>query len=96
MARKQYTEEQIVHILKEAAAGLPIGELCRKYGISDATFYNWRTKYADMTVSDIKKLRALVEENAKLMLTAVRTSPVSRGLKSPGSRALPIHHFAFG
>ena len=66
MARKRYTEEQIVHILKEASAGLPISELCRKYGISDATFYNWRTQYADMTVSDIKKLRALVEENAKL------------------------------
>lgn len=66
MARKRYTEEQIVRILKESAAGLATGELCRKYGISDATLYNWRTKYSGMTVSDIKRLRTLEEENAKL------------------------------
>jgi len=66
MARKRYTEEQIVSILKEAAAGLATGELCRKYGISEGTLYNWRTKYSGMTVPDIKKLRALEEENAKL------------------------------
>lgn len=66
MARKRYTEEQIVTILKEAAAGAATSEICRKYGISDATFYTWRTKYSGMTVPDIKKLRALEEENAKL------------------------------
>jgi putative transposase len=66
MARKRYTEEQIVTILKEAAAGAKTEDLCRKYGVSQNTFYNWRTKFAGMTVPDIKKLRALEEENAKL------------------------------
>lgn len=66
MARKRYTEEQIVSILKEASAGAKTDELCRKYGISPNTFYLWRTKFAGMTVPDIKKLRALEEENRKL------------------------------
>lgn len=66
MARKRYTEEQIVTILKESAAGAKTDELCRKYGVSQNTFYNWRTKFAGMTVPDIKKLRALEDENAKL------------------------------
>ena len=66
MARKRYTEEQIVRILKEGAAGTKMTELCRKYGISPNTFYAWRTKFTGMTVPDIKKLRALEEENLKL------------------------------
>ena len=66
MPRKRYTEEQIVSILKESAAGAKTLDVCRKYGISDATFYTWRTKYAEMTVPDIKKLRALEDENRKL------------------------------
>ena len=66
MARRKYTEEQIVGILKESAAGAKTNELCRKYGISPNTFYAWRTKFAGMTVPDIKKLRALEEENLKL------------------------------
>lgn len=66
MARKKYTEEQIVRILKEAAAGAKTPDLCRKYGISPNTFYVWRTKFSGMTVPDIKKLKALEEENLKL------------------------------
>ena len=66
MARKRYTEEQIVSILKESAAGVKTSELCRKYGVSGNTFYYWRTKFSGMTVPDIKKLRALEEENLKL------------------------------
>lgn len=66
MARKRYTEEQIVSILKEAAAGAKTEDLCRKYGVSQNTFYAWRTKFAGMTVPDIKKLRSLEEENLKL------------------------------
>lgn len=66
MARKRYTEEQIVSILKEAVAGAKTEELCRKYGVSQNTFYAWRTKFAGMTVPDIKKLRSLEEENLKL------------------------------
>jgi putative transposase len=53
-------------MLKEAEAGLAIGELCRKYGISDATYYNWKAKYAGMTASDVKRLRHLEEENRRL------------------------------
>jgi putative transposase len=66
MARKRYTEEQIVSILKEATAGAKTEDLCRKYGVSHNTFYAWRTKFAGMTVPDIKKLRSLEEENLKL------------------------------
>jgi len=66
MARKRYTEEQIVTILKEAAAGIRTEELCRKYGVTSNTFYNWRNKYAGMTVPDIKRLKGLEEENLKL------------------------------
>ena len=66
MARKRYTQVQIVGILKEAAAGAKTEELCRKYGVSHNTFYAWRTKFAEMTVPDIKKLRSLEEENVKI------------------------------
>jgi putative transposase len=63
--RKRHTEEQIVAILKEAAGGKTV-EVCRKHGISDATLYNWRKKYEGMTVSELRKLRSLEEENRKL------------------------------
>ena len=66
MKRSRYSDEQIIGILKEHQAGLSAAELCRKYGISDATFYTWRSKYGGMEVSDAKKLKALDEENRKL------------------------------
>jgi putative transposase len=66
MKRSRFTEEQIIGILKEHQAGLSAADLCRKHGISDATFYNWRSKYGGMEVSDAKKLKALEAENAKL------------------------------
>lgn len=66
MKRSRYTEEQIIGILKEHRAGLAAAELCRKYGISDATLYNWRSKYGGMDVSDARKLKTLEEENRKL------------------------------
>lgn len=66
MARRKYTEEQIHSILKESEAGAQTGELCRKYGISDQTLYNWKAKYNGMELSDLKKLRQLEDENAKL------------------------------
>jgi len=66
MARRKYTEEQIHAILKESEAGAQTAEICRKYGISDQTLYNWKAKYGGMELSDLKKLRQLEDENAKL------------------------------
>ena len=66
MKRKRYSEEQIIGILKEAEAGVPVAELCRKHGMSDASFYTWRSKYGGMEVSEAKRLRHLEEENRKL------------------------------
>ena len=66
MKARQYTEEQIIAVLKEGAAGTKIAELCRKYGMSEATYYNWKSKYSGMTVSDLKRLKALEEENRRL------------------------------
>jgi putative transposase len=66
MKRSRFSEEQIVGILKAHQAGMSAAELCRKHGISDATFYTWRSKYGGMEVSDAKKLKALDEENRKL------------------------------
>lgn len=66
MKRKRFTEEQIIAALKEAEVGLPMAEVCRKHGISDATFYNWRRKYGGMEVSEARRLRQLEEENRRL------------------------------
>jgi putative transposase len=66
MKRSRYSEEQIIGILKEHQAGLSAQALCRKHGISDATFYKWRSKYGGLEISDAKKLKALEEENRKL------------------------------
>jgi len=66
MKRSRYTEEQIIGILKEHQAGMSAQVLCRKHGISDATFYKWRSRFGGMDVSDAKKLKALEEENRKL------------------------------
>ena len=66
MKRSRFTEEQIIGILKEHQGGLGAKDLCRKHGVSDATFYKWRAKFGGMEVSDAKKLKALEAENTKL------------------------------
>ena len=66
MKRSRFTEEQIIAILKEQEAGAKTIDVCRKYGISDATFYKYKAKYGGMDVSDARKLKALEDENAKL------------------------------
>ncbi len=64
--KTRFTEAQIIGVLKEAEAGGKIADLCRKHGISDATYYNWKAKFGGMTVSDAQRLKALEAENSKL------------------------------
>lgn len=66
MKKSRFTESQIVAVLKEGEAGVPVAELCRKHGISNATYYNWKSKYAGAQVSELHRLRELEAENAKL------------------------------
>lgn len=66
MKRTRFTETQIVSILKKQEAGISVREICREIGITDATFYNWKAKFGGMTVSDVKRIKALEEENARL------------------------------
>ena len=64
--KKRYREEEIIHILKEVESGKVVAEVCRQYGVSEATIYNWRKKYGGMDVSDVKKKRLLEDENTRL------------------------------
>jgi len=66
MKRSRFTEEQIIGILKESETGVPVAELCRKHGMSDASFYNWKAKYGGLEVSEAKRMRGLETENARL------------------------------
>lgn len=66
MRKSKYSEEQIIGVLKQAEAGMPVAEICRKGGFGDATFYKWRSKFGGMEASDAKRLRELEAENAKL------------------------------
>ena len=66
MKRKRFATEQIIKILKEAELGIKIAELCRKYGIAEQTFYNWRNKSGGMDISEAKRLKALEDENRRL------------------------------
>jgi putative transposase len=66
MRKSRFSEEQIIGILKEHQAGMPVADLCREHGISDATLYTWRSKYGGMEVSDARKLKTLEDENPRL------------------------------
>lgn len=82
MTRKPHTEEQIIAVLKDTQAGIGDQDLCRKHGISDATFYKWRAKYAVLEVSDVKKLRHLEEENPRLKQMMVEQALDIQALKA--------------
>ena len=66
MKRSRFTEEQIIAILREQEAGVATAEVCRRHGVSSATFYNWKAKFGGMDVSEARRLKALEDENAKL------------------------------
>jgi putative transposase len=66
MRKGKYSDEQVIAILREQEAGRPTAEICRKYGVSNATFYKWKSKFGGMQVSDAKRLKALEEENRRL------------------------------
>lgn len=79
--KNRFTEEQIIGVLKEAEAGMKVAEVCRKYGISDATYYNWKAKFGGMTVSDAQRLKALEAENGKLKRLLAETMLDNAALK---------------
>ena len=66
MKQSRFTEVQIVSILKEVDAGVPVKEICRKHGISDATYYNWKSKYGGMNASDLKRMKEMESELSRL------------------------------
>ena len=81
MKRSRFTEEQIIGVLKEHEAGMKTSDLCRKHGISEATFYNWKAKFGGMEVSEAKRLRALEDENARLKKLLAETMLNEAALK---------------
>jgi len=84
--KKRFTEEQIIKVLNEAKMGLKVEEVCRKHGISQPTYYNWKSKYVGMTVSEVKRLRALEKENQQLKKLVAELSLDNAALKDVASR----------
>jgi putative transposase len=81
MKKSRFSEQQIINILKEADAGLKVQDLCRQYGISNATYYKWKSKYGGMEASDIKPLREIEAENGKLKRMFADLALENRALK---------------
>lgn len=82
MERKHFTEEQIIGVLQEAAAGTKVAEVCRTHGISDATFYKWKAKYHGLTIPEARRLRALEDENRRLKALVADLSLDNQALKA--------------
>lgn len=81
MKRSRFTEHQILAVLKEADAGATVKDLCRRHGISPATYYQWKSKYSGLQASDLKKIRELERENARLKQLYAETSLENQALK---------------
>jgi putative transposase len=86
MKRSRFKEEQIIAILREQEAGSPTADVCRKHGVSSATFYKWKAKFGGLDVSDAKRLKALEDENAKLKKLLAETMLDNAILKDINSR----------
>jgi putative transposase len=86
MKSSRFSEEQIIGILREHEAGIATADICRKYGISSATFYKWKAKYGGLGISDAKRLRALEDENVKLKKLLAETMLDNAILKDINSR----------
>ena len=88
MTRQRPTEEPIIAVLNDALAGVSVEDLCRKHGISDATFYTWRTQYAGLAVSDVKHLRQLEDENRRLKQLVAEQARDIQALKASTAKKL--------
>ena len=88
MRKSRFTESQIVGILKDGEAGIPIADVVRKHGISRATYFNWRSKYAGTSVSELKRLKELETENAKLKRMYAELALENAAIKDVLSRKL--------
>lgn len=88
MKKSKFTESKIVAVLKEGEAGVPVAELVRKHGISAATYYNWKSKYAGVAVSELKRMRELEVENAKLKRMYAELALENAAIKDVLSRKL--------
>jgi putative transposase len=86
MKRSRFSEEQIIGILREHEAGSPTADICRKHGVSNATFYKWKAKFGGLDVSDARRLKALEDENAKLKKLLAETMLDIAILKDINSR----------
>ncbi len=84
--KKRFTEEQIVRVLQEAESGTPVRDICRKYNVSEQTFYRWRKQFAGMEVSDIKAMKALQKENEELKKVVAELTLDNRMLRDVNAK----------
>ena len=88
MKKSRFTESQIVAILKEADGGMKVAEVCRKHGISQPTYYNWKSKYGGLSVAELKRIKELEAEQAKLKQMYADLAMENHALKEPIEKKL--------